>query len=160
MCGWQGMGLLGEEMEAAAVGQILRFCPGLNKVTIGELLGENDDFHLSVLDHFTQTFQFEGKIFCHLLNFCSGYECVMKMLHNVVPSSKGPSAMLPCHGLLLLVHPTKRGVLQAQCRGFRVELRSSEERRPKAQHLSLSADPLHLACWVLSQGGRVPWLLC
>ena len=57
---WQAMSLLGEDRDAQAVGQILRFCPGLNKVAIGELLGENDDFHLAVLDHFTQTFQFES----------------------------------------------------------------------------------------------------
>ena len=56
----QSMGLLAEEGDAEAVGQILRFCPGLNKVAIGELLGENDDFHLAALDHFTRTFQFES----------------------------------------------------------------------------------------------------
>ena len=56
----QSMGLLQEERDAEAVGQILRYCPGLNKLAIGELLGENDDFHLAVLDHFTRTFQFES----------------------------------------------------------------------------------------------------
>ena len=54
----QQMGLLMEDRDPRAVGQILRYCPGLNKVAIGELLGENDDFHLSALDHFTRTFQF------------------------------------------------------------------------------------------------------
>lgn len=57
----QSMGLLPDQEDAEAVGKVLRFCPGLNKVAIGELLGENDDFHLAVLDHFTRTFQFESE---------------------------------------------------------------------------------------------------
>lgn len=40
--------------------RFLRFCPGLSKSTIGELLGENEDFFLEVLDAFTATFDFAG----------------------------------------------------------------------------------------------------
>ncbi len=40
--------------------RFLRFCPGLSKSTIGELLGENEDFFLEVLDAFTATFYFAG----------------------------------------------------------------------------------------------------
>ena len=73
----QGMGLLGEDRDPQAVGQILRFCPGLNKVAIGELLGENDDFHLSVLSHFTDTFQFEGVLLV-CSDRCQGiYPCLV-----------------------------------------------------------------------------------
>ena len=56
----QALGLLGEEPDAAAVARFLRHCPGLSKVTIGELLGENEDFYLEVLDAFTDTFDFAG----------------------------------------------------------------------------------------------------
>lgn len=58
--GAQSLGLLGPELDSAAVAQFLRYCPGLSKQTIGELLGENDDFFLEVLDDFTQTFDFKG----------------------------------------------------------------------------------------------------
>lgn len=57
----QSLGLLGAELDSAAVAQFLRYCPGLSKQTIGELLGENEDFFLEVLDDFTQTFDFKGK---------------------------------------------------------------------------------------------------
>lgn len=57
---WQALGLLEEELDAAAVARFLRFCPGLSKSTIGELLGENEDFFLEVLDAFTATFDFAG----------------------------------------------------------------------------------------------------
>ena len=40
-----------------------RHCPGLSKASIGELLGENDDFFLDVLDAFTATFAFGGAHF-------------------------------------------------------------------------------------------------
>ncbi len=56
----QALGLLGEEPDARAVARFLRHCPGLSKVTIGELLGENEDFYLEVLDAFTDTFDFAG----------------------------------------------------------------------------------------------------
>jgi Sec7-like guanine-nucleotide exchange factor len=54
------LGLLEAEPDPAAVARFLRCCPGLSKQTIGELLGENDDFFLAVLDEFTQTFDFAG----------------------------------------------------------------------------------------------------
>ena len=47
-------------MDPAAVAQFLRSCPGLNKQTTGELLGEYDEFFLEVLRFFTDTFDFTG----------------------------------------------------------------------------------------------------
>ncbi len=47
-------------MDPKAVAQFLRSCPGLNKQTTGELLGEYDEFFLEVLRHFTETFDFTG----------------------------------------------------------------------------------------------------
>ena len=47
-------------MDPAAVAQFLRSCPGLNKQTTGELLGEYDEFFLEVLRLFTDTFDFTG----------------------------------------------------------------------------------------------------
>ena len=32
------------------------------QVFIGDMLGENDEFHLAVLDHFTTTFRFQGAL--------------------------------------------------------------------------------------------------
>ena len=58
----QALGLLREELDAAAVARFLRFCPGLSKSTIGELLGENEDFFLEVLEAFTDTFDFAGAV--------------------------------------------------------------------------------------------------
>ena len=49
-------------MDPAAVAQFLRSCPGLNKQTTGELLGEYDEFFLEVLRHFTDTFDFTGTV--------------------------------------------------------------------------------------------------
>ena len=56
----QSIHLLGEDLDARKIARFLRFCPGLAKQTIGELLGENDAFFLEVLDEFTQTFAFKG----------------------------------------------------------------------------------------------------
>ena len=56
----QTLGLLPSEMDPAAVARFLRSCPGLNKQTTGELLGEYDEFFLEVLRHFTDTFDFTG----------------------------------------------------------------------------------------------------
>lgn len=56
----QTLGLLPVEMDAAAVARFLRCCPGLNKQTVGELLGEHDEFFLEVLRRFTDTFEFSG----------------------------------------------------------------------------------------------------
>ena len=47
-------------MDPGAVAQFLRSCPGLNKQTTGELLGEYDEFFLEVLRRFTDTFDFTG----------------------------------------------------------------------------------------------------
>lgn len=77
----QQMGLLPEEMNAAAVAQFLRCCPGLNKQTTGELLGEYDDFFLEVLQEFTDTFDFTGT---PLL--------VWLLLHGLPVSNKQPSS--------------------------------------------------------------------
>ena len=56
----QTLKLLPEELDALGVARFMRNCPGLSKQTIGELLGDNDDFFLEVLDEFTQTFDFAG----------------------------------------------------------------------------------------------------
>ena len=56
----QTLGLLPSEMDPAAIARFLRSCPGLNKQTTGELLGEYDEFFLEVLRHFTDTFDFTG----------------------------------------------------------------------------------------------------
>ena len=40
--------------------RFLRRCPGLSKSTIGELLGDPDDFFLAVLACFTKSFDFAG----------------------------------------------------------------------------------------------------
>ncbi|EIE18029.1 Sec7-domain-containing protein, partial [Coccomyxa subellipsoidea C-169] len=56
----QSLGLLGESLDPGEVARFLRHCPGLSKQTIGDLLGENDQFFLDVLDDFTATFNFKG----------------------------------------------------------------------------------------------------
>ena len=61
----QSLGLLGDVLEPEPVARFLRHCPGLSKQTIGDLLGENDQFFLDVLDAFTATFKFRGEL-------CSG----------------------------------------------------------------------------------------
>ncbi|GIL44250.1 hypothetical protein Vafri_1768 [Volvox africanus] len=43
---------------ATRLGQFLRTCPGLNKTTIGELLGDPDPFYLQVLESYTTGFDF------------------------------------------------------------------------------------------------------
>eukprot|EP00775_Hariotina_reticulata_P002969 gene2969-3254_t len=52
-----------EDQLTQCIGYFLRVCPGLNKTTIGELLGEPDKFNLKVLDSFTSTFEFKGLTF-------------------------------------------------------------------------------------------------
>ena len=56
----QSIGVLSPEPEPLAVARFLRHCPGLSKSSIGELLGEPDDFFLAVLACFTHTFDFTG----------------------------------------------------------------------------------------------------
>ncbi|CAL8465729.1 g5265 [Coccomyxa elongata] len=56
----QSLGLLSESLDPGEVARFLRHCPGLSKQTIGDLLGENDQFFLDVLDDFTATFNFKG----------------------------------------------------------------------------------------------------
>lgn len=56
----QTLKLLPEKLDAVGVARFMRNCPGLSKQTIGDLLGDNDDFFLEVLDEFTQTFDFAG----------------------------------------------------------------------------------------------------
>lgn len=58
----QSLGLLGESLDPGEVARFLRHCPGLSKQTIGDLLGENDQFFLDVLDDFTATFNFKGAL--------------------------------------------------------------------------------------------------
>ena len=65
----QTLGLLGETLEHDEVARFLRHCPGLSKQTIGDLLGENDQFFLDVLDAFTGTFSFRGAHPCTMMVF-------------------------------------------------------------------------------------------
>ena len=65
----QTLGLLGETLEHDKVARFLRHCPGLSKQTIGDLLGENDQFFLDVLDAFTGTFSFRGAHPCTMIVF-------------------------------------------------------------------------------------------
>lgn len=58
-----GKPALDEEALARCIGNFLRVCPGLQKTTIGELLGEPDPFYLKVLDAYTATFAFSGMSF-------------------------------------------------------------------------------------------------
>ena len=67
-------------MDPAAVARFLRCSPGLNKQTIGELLGEYDEFFLEVLRHFTDTFDFTGALDKPL--------CFCDSVGNVVPHGK------------------------------------------------------------------------
>ena len=69
----QTLGLLGETLEHDEVARFLRHCPGLSKQTIGDLLGENDQFFLDVLDAFTGTFSFRGAHPPTMMS--SGHQC-------------------------------------------------------------------------------------
>ena len=64
ICYLQSLGLLGDMLEPEPVARFLRHCPGLSKQTIGDLLGENDQFFLDVLDAFTASFKFRGEPCC------------------------------------------------------------------------------------------------
>ncbi|MEW5304445.1 MAG: hypothetical protein WDW36_007055 [Sanguina aurantia] len=48
---------------ATKLGQFLRVCPGLSKMSIGELLGEPDPFYLKVLEAYTLSFDFGSEKF-------------------------------------------------------------------------------------------------
>ena len=58
----QTLGLVTDDMDPHTVALFLRNCPALSKQTIGELLGEPDDFFLKVLDEFTASFDFQGAV--------------------------------------------------------------------------------------------------
>ncbi|PNW80894.1 hypothetical protein CHLRE_07g334100v5 [Chlamydomonas reinhardtii] len=47
-----------KKLLATRLGHFLRTCPGLNKTTIGELLGDPDPFYLEVLEAYTTGFDF------------------------------------------------------------------------------------------------------
>jgi len=51
-------GVVSEDELAKCLGRFLHVCPRLNKVAIGELLGEPDAFYLKVLDAYTASFNF------------------------------------------------------------------------------------------------------
>ena len=55
-----GPGPAGRAAGAGPGGALPAPCPGLQQGTIGELLGENEEFFLEVLDAFTATFDFAG----------------------------------------------------------------------------------------------------
>ncbi|KAI4965898.1 hypothetical protein ZWY2020_047889 [Hordeum vulgare] len=48
--------------EPKSMAYFLRYSPGLDKVKIGEFLGDPDEFNLKVLKEFTDTFDFAGSI--------------------------------------------------------------------------------------------------
>ncbi|KAL2929254.1 ARF guanine-nucleotide exchange factor GNL2 [Bienertia sinuspersici] len=48
--------------DAKALAYFFRFTPGLNKTTIGDYLGDPDEFNLQVLNEFTNTFDFTGVV--------------------------------------------------------------------------------------------------
>ena len=56
----QSVGLLPKSEDPVALAQFLRFCPGLSKAGIGEVLGEKDAFYDEVRNAFMETFDFEG----------------------------------------------------------------------------------------------------
>ncbi|GAB4821173.1 hypothetical protein N2152v2_008219 [Parachlorella kessleri] len=54
----QSIHLLPHVLEPGPVARFLRFCPGLGKSSIGEVLGERDAFYENVRQAFIDTFQF------------------------------------------------------------------------------------------------------
>ena len=56
----QSINLLPTPLEAVPVAKLLRYCPGLNKNVIGEMLGSPKDFDVAVLGEFVQLFEFTG----------------------------------------------------------------------------------------------------
>ena len=56
----QSIHLLPHALEPGPVARFLRFCPGLGKASIGEVLGERDAFYENVRQAFIDTFQFTG----------------------------------------------------------------------------------------------------
>ncbi|KAK4783902.1 hypothetical protein SAY86_018270 [Trapa natans] len=52
----------GEAPDAKAYASFFRFTPGLEKVSIGDYLGDPDEFHIMVLKEFTDTFEFSGMV--------------------------------------------------------------------------------------------------
>ena len=93
----QTLGLLGETLEHDQVARFLRHCPGLSKQTIGDLLGENDQFFLDVLDAFTGTFSFRGAHPCSMMVFLAS----MQLTHGACKRSP----FLACTVLHFRVRP-------------------------------------------------------
>ncbi|KDP33649.1 hypothetical protein JCGZ_07220 [Jatropha curcas] len=54
--------LVSDPADPKAIAMFFRYTPGLDKATIGDYLGDPDDFHLQVLKEFTQTFRFSGMV--------------------------------------------------------------------------------------------------
>ncbi|XP_010240903.1 PREDICTED: ARF guanine-nucleotide exchange factor GNL2 [Nelumbo nucifera] len=54
--------LVSEPPDPKAFAYFYRYTPGLDKNTIGDYLGDPDEFHLEVLKEFTGTFDFSGMI--------------------------------------------------------------------------------------------------
>ncbi|KAK4493444.1 hypothetical protein RD792_006795 [Penstemon davidsonii] len=54
--------LIGDPPDPKAYAVFFRYTPGLNKTTIGDYLGDPDEFHVQVLKEFTDTFEFTGMI--------------------------------------------------------------------------------------------------
>ncbi|KAJ4950506.1 hypothetical protein NE237_027338 [Protea cynaroides] len=54
--------LVPDPPEPKALAYFFRFTPGLDKVAIGDYLGDPDELHIQVLKEFTETFDFSGMI--------------------------------------------------------------------------------------------------
>ncbi|KAJ8749810.1 hypothetical protein K2173_013213 [Erythroxylum novogranatense] len=54
--------LVSDPPDPKALSIFFRYTPGLDKNTIGDFLGDPDEFHIRVLKEFTETFEFTGMI--------------------------------------------------------------------------------------------------
>ncbi|KAG5615396.1 hypothetical protein H5410_015220 [Solanum commersonii] len=54
--------LIPDPPDPKAYAMFFRYTPGLNKIAIGDFLGDPDDFYLQVLKEFTETFEFMGMV--------------------------------------------------------------------------------------------------
>ncbi|XP_019458220.1 PREDICTED: ARF guanine-nucleotide exchange factor GNL2 [Lupinus angustifolius] len=61
--------LISDPPDPKSYAYFFRFTPGLDKKTIGEYLGDPDDFYLQVLKEFTETFHFNGMVLDTALRF-------------------------------------------------------------------------------------------
>ena len=82
--GWPWPG----SMRRAAHAAVRR--PARAQVSIGDMLGENDEFHLAVLDHFTTTFRFQGAP-----ALAQVHACMHASMHEIVHAGLQHGQHLP-----------------------------------------------------------------